>query len=463
MEKIRTVGSTLRNHWKKSVFLTVAGGYGGNWYWKKLQDNDFMRKCCREALTYGATPIGVHQQNYHVTVVLNPAASGGKARKLFEQYSAPLLHLAGFKVSIQKTEGREEAKELLKIMENCDAVLIAGGDGTLMEAVTGVMKREDKENFTSRTPLGIIPLGTKNSLANTLFPSTDQVRQLAESTMAVIRQIKRPVSVIEVENLSTDEFMRGKKLFGTNSLEMGAWREADARKDNYWFFAGLKHRMTYVFSYLTGHKEVMWDWPISVATLKTEKLARHLDAQPSPPPTTQRRGGFAGFFSSPAPKPEAVQKTEEIVESWQEPVRMEAGQVQVNMGTNGDELNMKIFPNNSTFSEFVSEGWCRINKDSTYSSVLPEVLTSTQFKLDTFSSPENPRLMTVDGEEVELTGPIRISVLPNVLTMFCGTADAAVVDPSTQPTQPPPAQTSRWSTPSVTSQYLSGTNFKTRI
>ena len=227
-------------------------------------------------------------------------------------------------------------------MENCDAVLIAGGDGTLMEAVTGVMKREDKENFTFKTPLGIIPLGTKNSLANTLFPSTDQVRQLAESTMAVIRQIKRPVSVIEVENLSTDEFMRGKKLFGTNSLEMGAWREADARKDNYWFFAGLKHRMTYVFSYLTGHKEVTWDWPISVATLKIEKLTRHLDAQPSPPPTPQRRGGFAGFFSSPSKIAPKTEETEEIVESWQEPVRMEAGQVQVNMGTNGDELIMKI-------------------------------------------------------------------------------------------------------------------------
>jgi hypothetical protein len=25
-------------------------------------------------------------------------------------------------------------------------------------------------------------------------------------------------------------------------LEMGVWREADLRKDNYWFFAGLKHR-----------------------------------------------------------------------------------------------------------------------------------------------------------------------------------------------------------------------------
>ena len=39
---------------------------------------------------------------------------------------------------MQKTEGREEAKDLMKIMENTDAVLVAGGDGTLMETLTGL-------------------------------------------------------------------------------------------------------------------------------------------------------------------------------------------------------------------------------------------------------------------------------------------------------------------------------------
>ena len=33
-----------------------------------------------------------------MTVILNPVASGGKGRKLYEEYCAPLLHLAGFKV-----------------------------------------------------------------------------------------------------------------------------------------------------------------------------------------------------------------------------------------------------------------------------------------------------------------------------------------------------------------------------
>ena len=77
-----------------------------------------------------------------MTVVLNPAACGGKGRVRFESYCAPLLHLAGIKVSVIRTEGEGQAKELLEVVNDCDAVLIAGGDGTLMEAVTGLMRRQ---------------------------------------------------------------------------------------------------------------------------------------------------------------------------------------------------------------------------------------------------------------------------------------------------------------------------------
>ncbi len=78
-----------------------------------------------------------------MTVILNPAAHAGKARTRFENYCAPLLHLAGIKVSVIRTEGQSQAQEIMKVMENTDAVLVAGGDGTLMEAVSGLLQRED--------------------------------------------------------------------------------------------------------------------------------------------------------------------------------------------------------------------------------------------------------------------------------------------------------------------------------
>jgi len=446
MERIKTVGTTLRTHWKKSTFITLGSLYGGKMFIKKQDDNEFMKQCCREALSYGSAPIGVRQPNYHVTVILNPASSGGKGRKLFEQYSAPLLHLAGFKVSVQKTEGREEAKELLKIMESCDAVLVAGGDGTLMEALTGLMKREDSKQYRQTTPIGVIPVGEKNSLAKRLFPFDDQVRQLALSTMAVIKQFKRPVDIIEVENLCDDEEIRGKKLYGAQGIEMGAWREAEARKDNYWFFAGLKHRLTYVFSYLTGHKEVQWDWPLSLSVLKTQKVTRPTE----PAPQQQARTGFAGFFSSSKMTPKNVKETEEVVENswWEEPVVSEVGQIEINIGS--DCLTLKTFPNQTSFSEFVMEGWARLAPGSE-SDLQTVVHQAKQLQFDTSATTESPRLMSVDGEEVELTGPIRVSLLTNVLMMFCQEADAVKPQAATEN-----LPSSRWSTRGVTSSLMPG-------
>ena len=89
---------TLRTHWKKSIFFSGAAIYGGNYGKQKYDEYRMMQVYCREALRYGEPPVPVNSVPYHVTVILNPAASGGKARKKFEKYCAPILNLAGMKV-----------------------------------------------------------------------------------------------------------------------------------------------------------------------------------------------------------------------------------------------------------------------------------------------------------------------------------------------------------------------------
>ena len=89
MERIRKLATTVWTHKKKSVLFAVAGGYGVQWYNKRLEDEAYMRELSREAITYGAGLISC------VTVILNPMASGGKGRKYYEKYCAPQLNLAG--------------------------------------------------------------------------------------------------------------------------------------------------------------------------------------------------------------------------------------------------------------------------------------------------------------------------------------------------------------------------------
>lgn len=56
-----------------------------------------------------------------------------KCKAQFDKYCGPLLNLAGLKVGIIRTEKEGQAKELMEIMDNTDAVVIAGGDGTVAE------------------------------------------------------------------------------------------------------------------------------------------------------------------------------------------------------------------------------------------------------------------------------------------------------------------------------------------
>ena len=73
-----------------------------------------------------------------------------------------------FQVSVIRTESEGQAKDIMEIMADADAVLVAGGDGTIMEAVTGLLRRPDHLE-AAKIPLGVLPVGKTNSLAHKLF------------------------------------------------------------------------------------------------------------------------------------------------------------------------------------------------------------------------------------------------------------------------------------------------------
>lgn len=58
-----------------------------------------------------------------------------KSKAMFDKYCAPLLHLAGLKVAVARTEHEGQARDLMAIMEKTSGVVVAGGDGTLAEVL----------------------------------------------------------------------------------------------------------------------------------------------------------------------------------------------------------------------------------------------------------------------------------------------------------------------------------------
>ena len=70
---------------------------------------------------------------------------------------------AGYRVTVHTTQEREDATNVVREKtKHYDLVVCSGGDGTLDEAVTGMMQSE------VRVPLGYLPAGSTNDFANSL-------------------------------------------------------------------------------------------------------------------------------------------------------------------------------------------------------------------------------------------------------------------------------------------------------
>lgn len=94
--------------------------------------------------------------------IYNPKSGRGQVRIYLSQIIETFAK-SGYEVTVFPTGKKEDA--LLKVMQDAgqfDLVACSGGDGTLDEVVTGMMRRED------RRPIGYIPSGSTNDFAHTL-------------------------------------------------------------------------------------------------------------------------------------------------------------------------------------------------------------------------------------------------------------------------------------------------------
>ena len=100
-------------------------------------------------------------------LIVNPHASGGATGRRFDQMRGPIERAIGpFRVAL--TERPRHALELAReaSLAGTSLVIAVGGDGTIHEAVNGLM--EAKDRGASGTRLGMIAQGTGGDLRRTV-------------------------------------------------------------------------------------------------------------------------------------------------------------------------------------------------------------------------------------------------------------------------------------------------------
>ena len=110
--------------------------------------------------------------------IYNPNAGKGLLKAKLSDV-LDIMVKAGYELTVYPTQSYKDAyRKVVHMDRDYDIVVCSGGDGTLDEVVTGMMKRDKGD----RVPIGYIPTGTTNDFASSLHISRD-IMEAADTTV----------------------------------------------------------------------------------------------------------------------------------------------------------------------------------------------------------------------------------------------------------------------------------------
>ncbi|XP_046813636.1 acylglycerol kinase, mitochondrial isoform X2 [Vespa crabro] len=397
---------TIRNNWKKSTFGAVALSYGVSYSKESYDTQQLMRQYCEDIVKYGDEPCPTTMKPRHVTVILNPAAKNRKAKKLFKNYCEPLLHLAGIAVTIVQTESTSHTRSVVENLDTpTDAIIVAGGDGTLSDVITGE---------TNTVSCALNPWR---------FDDLLEVREMTEATMTIIKGNHKFIDIIEVYSLKENPENELKPVYAAGTIEWGAWQDAYIQRNKYFLGKTLRKYATYIFN---GYKDNLnWNCNGLLRYTKPCTGCSHCYKNSNIDQSTHTNKRWWHAFV-----PKKATFTSDMVIDYSKITNENCGvfyeipisttDLYIKTSTidnaelhNHSSLKIQLGPKDIDYISFVNEGWRRINGSRT--------LINSSFEakdIELYPEKNDERVFYIDNEEFELTA-IRMKLLPQCIKIFC--------------------------------------------
>ncbi|XP_014471802.1 PREDICTED: acylglycerol kinase, mitochondrial [Dinoponera quadriceps] len=427
MAKALTLLRTIRNNWKKSLFGTAAFSYGILYGKEVYETEQLMQQYCKEAARYGDAPCPTNVKPRHVAVILNPAAKKRKAKKLFDKYCVPLLHLAGIAVTIIDIQSGSHARNTIINLETpMDAIIVAGGDGTLSDVVTGLIRKyEGNLQSVKQCPIGILPLGNTNTIASRFFREyTDlsDIRHIIDATMAIVKNKLKLIDALEIKVLEDDSEKPIKPIYAVGGIKWGAWSDTHARIDKYWYWSYLRKYAAYVFN---GYKsDLNWKCNMTLKYTNPCKGCSHCYSKEifSDQSANSNRRWWHAFLPKTRQfiSDNHIDYSKVINEDCAIFHELSISTTELHIKTENvnsrsvPSLEVSLGPDNVGYISFVKEGWKQEKYDEP---PVNPVLDAKYIELYPKQKDKN-RTFYIDHEEYDLK-PIQIRLLPQSITMFC--------------------------------------------
>ena len=194
-----------------------------------------MRSQWQQAInnTLQNQPIDIPINPRHLKIIINPNSGTQQASQIFEQVR-PLFDRSNLKFTITETSSGKDTKNVVQEMdlETTDGLVVVGGDGTIHDAIAGLMSREDCARAI-KTPIGIIPGGTGNGLCKSLLEISEEAYDPINAAFLIAKGKQKSCDLAFVEQ-------NGDKTYSFLSLAWGLISDVDIGSEKLSFLGSLR-------------------------------------------------------------------------------------------------------------------------------------------------------------------------------------------------------------------------------
>lgn len=199
----------------------------------------------------------------NIAIVYNPE-SGKHNNHKFIKYVSRLMDDHNYNGMFCPTQRKADATEIIKTLpDDLDIVLVAGGDGTLNEAINGNCMRKN------RLPIAYIPFGTTNDVGKMYGFTKNYIKDLEVLFDGVFKQIdvcyinKKAFVYVACAgnymNVSYDTPRRLKKRYGKMGYAIYALKQIRKKVKSYdlkYKVNGIEKEGNYTFMFITNTSRI---------------------------------------------------------------------------------------------------------------------------------------------------------------------------------------------------------------
>lgn len=312
-----------------------------------------------------------------------------------------------------------------------NAILVAGGGGTLSETVTGLFRREDGNTCT----IGILPVGRTNAIGWHLFSAVaganpddnvDSVKSLVNASMSAVRGriAKKDAIKIELITDGSDTEAPIRPIYALGSLQWGAFRDILSKRDKYWYTNGLREYFAFMFNAFSD--DVTWNCRARLVytdPCRGCKMCRMKVLDKKPAQNTRWWSKFVPRSKPTAPEGidyskitnEACNRTHEIeIDSTEFEL---VARTLVPEQTDIPRLKLKLSGALQNGFSYTLNAWNRIKSNTRQLEAIERVIEAKSVEIIPEIIEGKEKFYSIDNEDFEVK-PIRVSVVPEALRMF---------------------------------------------